>query len=298
MQTRDSMDESLSPKIFLPKITIVTPSYNQGDFIEEALLSVQQQDYPNLEDIVVDGGSTDQTLQILSKYRDHPGWQHLRWISEPDRGQSDALNKGFRLATGEIIGWLNSDDRYRPAAFATLARTLRSHPDADILYGDYTLMDQLGNVRRIRREIEFSRFILQYHRVLYIPTTSTFFRRRIFDDGNWIDESFHYAMDYEFFLRLSQCGYSFRHIRFVMADFRLHPQSKTEASPQKQWQEHDRVAKQCAPVLKRLRGQALQSIAFRCLRTTAAALRYSQKLLRGYYFEQPRTAAGVRANLP
>ena len=275
----------------LPKITIVTPSFNQGAYIEEALLSVKQQDYPNLEHIVVDGGSTDQTLDVLSKYGNHAEWQHLRWISERDKGQSDALNKGFRMATGDVIGWLNSDDRYRSGAFTTVADALRGHRETDILYGDYTLIDQSGNVTRIRREIEFSHFILRYHRVLYIPTTSTFFRRRIFDEGNFIDDRLDYAMDYEFFLRLAQRGYRFRHIPSLLADFRLHSESKTETAPEKQWREQDAIAKRRAPALSRLPGETAQNVAFHLLRSAAAGLRYSQKLLRGYYFEQFRSRA-------
>lgn len=271
-----------------PKITIVTPSYNQGAYIEEALLSVKQQNYADFEHIVVDGGSTDQTLAVLSDYSSRPDWPHLRWISERDKGQSDALNKGFRMATGEIIGWLNSDDRYRPGAFAVLTAALQSYPQAEILYGDYTLIDMGGQVMRIRREIEFSHFILQYHRVLYIPTTSTFFRRRIFDDGNWINDRLHYAMDYDFFLRLASRGYRFRHVPHLLADFRLHPESKTESSAPKQLKEHDAIAAEYSPFLRNIRGTATRKATFACLRATAAALRYSQKLLRGCYFDQLR----------
>jgi glycosyltransferase involved in cell wall biosynthesis len=274
----------------VPKITIVTPSFNQGAYIEEALLSVKQQDYPNLEHIVVDGGSTDQTLNILRKLSNRPDFSHLRWISEADDGQSDALNKGFRAATGEIIGWLNSDDRYRAGAFVTVEQAWRFFVNADILYGDYTWVDESGRVRRIRREIEFSHFILQYHRVLYIPTTATFFRRRIIDDHNWIDAQLHFAMDYDFFLRLAQRGYKFQHVPFLLADFRQHSQSKS-ASRRRQLQEHDAIAAQHSPLLRRLKGSASRTIAFKSLRSAAALLRYSEKLLRGYYFEQFRASS-------
>jgi glycosyltransferase involved in cell wall biosynthesis len=274
----------------VPKITIVTPSFNQGAYIEEALFSVKQQDYPNVEHIVIDGGSTDQTLSILRQLGGRSDFSHLRWISEPDRGQSDALNKGFRAAEGEIIGWLNSDDRYRAGAFDAAVQAWRSCAEADIIYGDYALIDQNGRVRRIRREIEFSHFILQYHRVLYIPTTATFFRRRIIDDQNWIDVQLQFAMDYDFFLRLAQRGYRFQHVRFLLADFRQHSESKS-ASICKQLQEHDAVAARHSPLLRGLRGVAPRAIAFKSLRSAAAMMRYSEKLLRGYYFEQwrPRT---------
>ena len=142
-----------------PKITIVTPSYNQASFIEEALLSVQKQNYPSVEHIVIDGASTDGTVEILKRYGNLSGWEHLRWISEPDQGQSDALNKGFRMATGEIIGWLNSDDRYRANCFSYVASAFGQTPDTDVLYGDCTWIDALGNCLQIRKEIEFSELL-------------------------------------------------------------------------------------------------------------------------------------------
>ena len=144
------------------------------------------------------------------------------WLTEPDSGQSEALNKGFRQAKGEIIGWLNSDDRYRAGCFEQIVQAFADNPDADILYGDYLLVDEAGKTVKIRREIEFSAFILLYHRVLYIPTTATFFRRRVFEEKNWLDESLHYAMDLEFFIRLAARGYRFRHIPEILADFRVH----------------------------------------------------------------------------
>jgi|ERR1017187_4434597 glycosyltransferase involved in cell wall biosynthesis len=127
-----------------PRISIVTPSYNQTSFIEEALQSVKDQRYPFLEHIVVDGASTDRTVSILQEYSQRPGWQHLRWVSEPDQGQSDALNKGFRMAKGDIIGWLNSDDRYRRACCETISKARAKFPEVDILYGDYSYINEEG----------------------------------------------------------------------------------------------------------------------------------------------------------
>ena len=156
------------------RFSIVTPSFNQGAYLEEALLSVSNQKPTPFEHLVMDGGSQDSSLDILQRHS--PGREgHLRWRSASDRGQSHALNEGFLRATGDIVGWLISDDRYRPGCFEAVSRAFREYPEADIIYGDYTWIDERGRLLRIRREIEFSYFVLLYHRVLYIPTTATFF---------------------------------------------------------------------------------------------------------------------------
>lgn len=276
------------------RISIVTPSFNQGPFIEECLVSVKRQNYQAIEHIVVDGASTDGTVETLRRYALTPGWEHLRWVSEPDRGQSDALNKGFRMATGDIIGWLNSDDRYRPGCIAAVLDAFEKQPEVDVLYGDYTWIDETGRVWQIRREIEFSKFILFYHRVLYIPTTSTFFRRRIIDDENFIDLRFRYAMDYDFFLRLARRGYRFQHLSRVLADFRWHGGSKSGSQSAKQLEEHNRIAEMYSGFPHMLPEGFARGIAFRFLRTAAAGLRYSEKLVSGYYFTELRTSLITR----
>jgi glycosyltransferase involved in cell wall biosynthesis len=274
-----------------PRVSIVTPSYNQASFIEEALLSVKNQGSMCVEHIVVDGASTDHTVSILKEYSAKPGWEHLRWVSEPDQGQSDALNKGFRRATGDLIGWLNSDDRYRAGCFESIATASAWHTDADVLYGDYTWFDEKNLCLQVRREIEFSRFVLGYHRVLYIPTTTTFFRRRIFDEGNWIDLRYQYAMDYEFFLRLASSGYRFRHVPHVLADFRWHANSKSGSQSVKQLAEHDEIARLYSPILRRMPSGMPLRIVRKGARLLAASRRYTEKFLRGYYFTQYRSAA-------
>lgn len=268
----------------VPKISIVTPSFNQSAFVEEMLLSVKEQNYPCVEHIVVDGASTDQTVEILRRYAGTPGWGHLHWISEPDHGQTDALNKGFRMATGNIVGWLNSDDRYRPGCFSMIVQEFAKHREADVIYGDYTWMDEKGHVKRIRREIEFSEFVLAYHRVLYVASVSTFFRRRLFEEGNWLDDSFEFAMDYEFFLRLVSKGYRFHHLRSVLADFRWHSQSKSTTKCQQQFADHDAIALIYSPLLRKMQGTPYQKPALAILRVAAATIRYSKKLLQGCYF--------------
>jgi glycosyltransferase involved in cell wall biosynthesis len=270
-----------------PTISIVTPSFNQGVFIQEAVDSVRKQSYPDCEHIVIDGGSTDGTVASLEKLSHTSGTTTLRWSSEPDRGQAHALNKGFTRATGDIIGWLNSDDRYRPDTFHKIARIFDRHPEVDLVYGDYTWMDAHGCVRRVRREIAFSRFILLYHRVLYIPTAATFFRRRIIDDGNLLDDRLHYALDFDFFVRLSARGYRFLHIRELLADFRLHKASKTCSMPERQLHELNDIMRRHSPVTNYVEGEFLQQMIFGTLCLMAGALRYSQKLLTGCYLPTP-----------
>jgi len=272
-----------------PLISIVTPSLNQGSFIGEALQSVERQSYTNWEHLVVDGMSTDGTIDLLRDLASERRQQKLSWVSERDSGQSDALNKGFRRVKGDIIGWLNSDDRYRVGCFDNIVRAFEENPGVDIVYGDYLMVDELGNPYQIRREIEFSKFILLYHRVLYIPTAATFFRRRIFDEDNWLEANLQYAMDLEFFIRLSARGYRFKHLPQLLADFRIQPNSKTCSSPDRQRREHQQVIFAAAPILRRLKSPHLRGAVLSLLRSIACLKRYSEKMLRGYYWEQFRS---------
>ncbi len=280
---------------YSPLISIVTPSFNQASFIGEAISSVKLQNYPNYEHLVIDGMSTDGTVDIVRNLTTNDN-TNLSWISERDNGQSEALNKGFRRAKGEIIGWLNSDDRYRAGCFEHVLRAFENQ-DIDIVYGDYLIVDEFGKALKIRREIEFSKFILQYHHVLYIPTTTTFFRRRIFEQDNWLDENLQYAMDLDLFIRLAARGYRFRHISEIIADFRLQPNSKTCSSPGKQRMEHQQVVFAAAPVLRRLKFSHVKKIALLILRSVACVKRYLEKLLKGYYWEQLRSNRSSLSNM-
>ena len=266
------------------RISIVTPSLNQGRFLGEALESVRRQSYPCTEHLVLDGGSTDGTVALLRNLDGDAEWEHVHWRSERDGGQSAALNRGFAEAQGEIIGWLNSDDRYRPGCFERVARAFAEDPALDVVYGDFAVISEDGAIQKVRREIEFNRFILLYHHVLYIPTPSTFLRRRVFDEGNWLKPELHYAMDYEFFVRLANAGYRMRHISQVLADFRLHPASKTCRMEHLQAEEKQRVMWSVSPVTERVRSLRLRRAAFAGLGFAAGVMRWSEKLLRGYYF--------------
>jgi glycosyltransferase involved in cell wall biosynthesis len=202
-------------KNLYPKFSIVTPSYNQGQFIEDTIQSVLNQNHPNFEHIVVDGGSTDDTLEILKKY------PHLRWISEPDNGQTDAINKGFHMARGDIVAWLNADDYYLPGTFEKILYFFEKHPVADIVFGDCCFVDADGKFLRRKLEPAFDLGMLIYYGC-YIPSTATFFRRSIIDEGILLDTEYHNCMDMEYFVRLGSQGKRFSHISACLACFRWH----------------------------------------------------------------------------
>jgi glycosyltransferase involved in cell wall biosynthesis len=271
-----------------PLISIVTPSFNQANFIVEALESVRFQNAENYEHLVIDGMSSDSTVDLLRNQATNREHQDMFWTSETDSGQSEALNKGFRRAKGEIVGWLNADDRYRADCFKYVVRAFEENPDVDVFYGDYLMVDAVGKVLKIRREIEFSAFVLLYHRVLYIPTTATFFRRRVFEEGNWLDETLQYAMDLEFFIRLLKRGYRFKHIPQLLADFRMQPNSKTCSYPGRQRLEHRQVVLASAPICRHLKYPRVKDLTLTLFSSVAGIRRYSEKLLRGYYWEQLR----------
>ena len=204
-----------------PKISIVTPSFNQGKFLEETILSVLHQNYPNLEYIIIDGGSTDDSIEIIRKYADRLSY----WVSERDKGQSDALNKGFRRATGEIIGWLNSDDTYLPNCFQYVLEAFNKNQDAESIYGNFVYTDDTGKILRKRHVFNKFRYeTLLFHD--YLGQPAIFFGRKVLDRIGVLDESLYYAMDWDFFLRMRKhC--KMVHINHFLATYRLHRENKT-----------------------------------------------------------------------
>ncbi len=199
----------------LPSLSVVTPSFNSAEFIEDALLSVSCQEFVAAEHIVIDGASSDETVQIAKGHR------HVRYISEPDRGQSDAINKGFRLATGDLVGWLNADDYYLPSGLEAIASEAEQHPEADVIYGDCVFVDGEGHIVRSKVEHDFDRTVLM-HFGCYIPSTSTFFRRRVIDSGYLLDCDYRVCMDFEYFARLAHAGFRFHYVPRFIAAFRWH----------------------------------------------------------------------------
>lgn len=202
-----------------PRISIVTPSYNQGEFIEETIRSVLLQGYPNLEYIIIDGGSTDNTIDIIKKYEQYIAY----WISEPDEGQSNALNKGFRKATGDLIGWQNSDDYYRAEAFKLVAEASVEFKNADIFYGEIDVIER-GKVIEIICAPEFN--LEQTLPWFRLGNQAMFFRSKVFQEGYSINEKYHHFMDFEFFWQLIVAGYEFKFIPGLLGYIRVQPNSK------------------------------------------------------------------------
>jgi glycosyltransferase involved in cell wall biosynthesis len=207
-----------------PLVSIVTPSFNQGRFIEDTILSVKRQNYPNIEHIVVDGASTDNTLDVLKK---HQGGYNLRWVSEPDEGHSDGVNKGFRMAQGEIIGWLNSDDVYFDvSAVAAVVEAFQTRPSVDVVYGDVVFIDEDNTILMVRcvpRVFTYRRLLLG----CFLEQPAVFLRRRVVREHK-LDVLIHYAIDYEYWLRIGR-QYRFTHIGRILAADRNHASRKMVA---------------------------------------------------------------------
>ena len=219
----------------LPTVSIVTPSFNQGRFIEATIHSVLEQDYPRIEYLVVDGGSTDDGREIIQRYADRLAW----WVSEKDRGQTDAINKGFARATGQILAWINSDDIYHPGAVSEAVAYLQAHPEAGMVYGDADYIDENGRV--IGR---FPAAQASYQRLrrglINIPQQSAFIRADLWDKVGPLDPTFYFAMDYDLWVRLAALAPLHYHPR-LWASFRLHSSAKTVLSDDRCWPEMLRV---------------------------------------------------------
>lgn len=214
----------------LPLISIVTPSYNQAQFIEATIRSVLEQDYPAVEQIVVDGGSSDGTLQILERYR-----EQIRYVSEEDEGQADAINKGLEMAQGEIVAYLNSDDIYLPGTLSRVANYFVNHPEVDMIFGDCQVIDQEGVVIGYMPGHPFSQKRL-VQRAEFVPQQAAFWRKRVHDKAGRFDVDLHYAMDYDFFARVGACC-RVRYLPTPLACFRMHGASKTVSQEDRHWRE-------------------------------------------------------------
>jgi glycosyltransferase involved in cell wall biosynthesis len=211
-----------------PKITVVTPSFNHGRFIEQTIASVLDQHYPNLEYIVMDGGSTDGTADILRKHERH---LHF-WTSVPDNGQADAINKGFAQASGEIMAWLNSDDVYEPGALTEAADLFGSRPDADVISGRCRLWygdgrDRLVEPSPLRSLEDFLKINLNWRNGRLIVQPEAFFRRRAFAKVGRLREDLRYCFDQCLWMDLAKAGCTFASVDRHWANLRMHEAQKT-----------------------------------------------------------------------
>ena len=215
-----------------PRISVITPSFNQGDFIEQTILSVLSQDYPNLEYLVMDGGSSDTTLKILEKYSGR-----VTWMSEPDQGQTHAINKGLRRATGSIVGYLNADDLLLPGKLKKVMDVFINQPQTWWVTGKCRIVDEENN--EIRRPITvYKNTLLGLHTFSlllmtnYISQPATFWRREALESAGYLDENLRYVMDYEYWLRLYS-KYPPVFIPEYLAAFKIHRSSKTTSTGHK-----------------------------------------------------------------
>lgn len=203
------------------RISIITPSYNMGHYIEQTIQSILSQNYEPLEYIVMDGGSTDNTLDILRKYEDR-----LTWYSERDNGQADAINKGFRRATGDVFAWLNADDIQLPGALQTVAAYFESHPESHFVYGNAHAMDGDGTDRGLRTHVQPCSFESLLSFGDYIVQPAAFWRAGLWQDIGELEPKWRYALDYEYWIRAAQ-KYELHFIPQTLATERIYSGAKT-----------------------------------------------------------------------
>jgi len=219
-----------------PLVSIITPSYNQGRYLEQTMLSVLQQDYQRIEYIVMDGGSTDNSIDVIQKYADKLAY----WVSEKDKGQTDALNMGFAHANGEILAWLNSDDVYHPGAISAAVAYLQEHPEIGMVYGDLDFIDENDNIigKFNAAQTDLTRLKRGF---VHISQPAAFFRAQLWHKVGPLDPTFFFAMDYDLWVRLARVT----QLKYLpgkgWAKFRLHSDAKTISADDRCWPEMLRV---------------------------------------------------------
>lgn len=202
-----------------PLVTIITPSFNQAKYLRYTIESVLNQDYPSIEYIIVDGGSSDGSQEIIKSYSDRLSW----WVSEPDQGQADAINKGFQRAKGDIVAWLNSDDMYLPRTISEVVRVFQNYPDAGMIYGDAVSSDKDG---RLLNELRFDSWHLEeFLEFNIICQPAVFMKRSILEDSGFLDLSYHFFLDHHLWIRIAR-ETKLIHYPQIWAVSRYHDQAK------------------------------------------------------------------------
>ncbi len=217
-------------------VSIITPSFNQGKYLGETMRSVLEQDYPNIEYLVIDGGSTDNTVEVIKSCEKKLAY----WCSEKDKGQTDAINKGFARAKGQIMAYINSDDTYNPGAVSQAVKYLREHPEVGVVYSDLNFIDE--NSRVIGKFPAAQTDLKKLRRgYVHVPQPATFFRAEYWQQVGPLDPTFYFAMDYDLWVRLA----SVTRLQYlpgpVWANFRMHADAKTINADERCWPEMLRV---------------------------------------------------------
>ncbi len=218
-----------------PRVTIITPSFNQAQYLEETLRSVLDQGYPNLEYMVIDGGSTDGSVEVIKRYADRLAW----WVSEKDSGQGEAINKGFARATGDIVAWINSDDYYQPGAIAEAVRALEDHPECGMVFGDVVSIDGAGNPVNVMTYGDWGLEDLMQFNIIGQP--GVFMRRTALEQAGYLDRTYHFMLDHHLWLRIAQQA-PIRYVPRKWAAARFHAGAKNVALAAKFGQEAYRIA--------------------------------------------------------
>lgn len=221
----------------LPLVSIITPSFNQAEYLDQTIRSVLGQTYPHIEYIIMDGGSTDGSVDVIKKYEG----EITAWVSEQDRGQTDAINKGFNRASGEILAWLNSDDTYAsPQTVADAVNFLAAHPEVAMVYADCDFIDETGKVigKFASRQTDYAKLRTGY---VHIPQQTMFFRSTYWKQLGPLDPSFYFAMDYDLWVRIAKHAPIQYLSGKTWANFRIHTSSKTNVNDERGWQEMLRV---------------------------------------------------------
>jgi len=265
-----------------PRITVVTPSYNQAQFLEQTIHSVLQQGYPNLEYIIIDGGSTDNSIEIIKKYEKYLAY----WVSEKDRGQTHAINKGFEKSTGDVLAYLNSDDLYVPNTLKTIGTYFQQNHHHNFVYGNVQIINENGNVVKNKKQPPFDYIMgCMIGFGLLIDQPSAFWRREVYKSIGPFNEELQFNMDEEYWSRVSQ-KFQMIHLDKYLAKVRWHNNSKTVKN---RWRPDDRFSHEIdlvrAITYSRLKiSRMIPYKFFKCVRNIYRVKRILQRLIRGHYW--------------